>query len=129
MRLVSIEIPNSWYLFSQKKKNNVFYILVQDKCKTVPEEYTIEIPDGNYNFENLENYLNSTFFYESGIDYPLKNLKFSINPNSLKSTFEVVDDHFEKDSYSFSLKFALDINQNIIPVSYTHLTLPTKRIV
>jgi hypothetical protein len=114
MRLVSIEIPNSWYLFSQKKKNNIFYVLVDDKCKTAPKEYTIEIPDGNYNFENLENYLNTTYFYESGIDYPLKNLKFSINHNSLKSTFEVVDDHCEKDSYSFSLKFALDINQNII---------------
>lgn len=111
MRLVSIEIPNSWYLFSSKKKNNIFYVLVNYKNKTEPEEYTIEIPDGNYNFENIENYLNTTYFYESEIDYPLKHLKFSINPNSLKSTFEVLDDDTP---YSFSLKFSLDINQNII---------------
>lgn len=111
MRLVSIEIPNSWYLFSSKKKNNIFYVLVNYKNKTEPEEYTIEIPDGNYNFENIENYLNTTYFYESEIDYPLKHLKFSINPNSLKSAFEVLDDDT---SYSFSIKFSLDINQNIM---------------
>lgn len=31
MRLVSIEIPNSWYLFSSKKKNNIFNITVYNK--------------------------------------------------------------------------------------------------
>lgn len=113
IRLVSIEIPNSWYLFSSKKTNNVFYILVDDNCNNKPKEYLIEIPDGNYNFENLEQYLNSTYFYESEIDYPLKNLKFSINPNSLKSNFEVLHENCNI-SYSFSLKFVLDPNKNIM---------------
>jgi len=112
LRLCSIEIPNSWYLFSSKKKNNIFYILVQDTCDSSCKEYSIEISDGNYNFENLEVYLNTTYFYESGIDYPLKNIKFTINPNSLKSNFEILNDC--EDTYSFSLKFALDINQNMI---------------
>jgi hypothetical protein len=112
LRLVSIEIPNSWYLFSSKKKNNIFYILVDDKSNKSCKEYTVEIPDGNYNFENLEIYLNTTYFYESGIDYPLKNIKFIINPNSLKSSFEILNQ--DEDIYSFSLKFSLDLNQNII---------------
>jgi hypothetical protein len=112
LRLVSIEIPNSWYLFSSKKKNNIFYILVDDKSNKSSKEYSIEISDGNYNFENLEVYLNSTYFYESGIDYPLKNIKFTINPNSLKSSFEIIGE--DSNDYSFSLKFSLDINQNII---------------
>ena len=29
MKLASIEIPNSWYLFSNKKKNNQFKIVVK----------------------------------------------------------------------------------------------------
>ena len=111
MRLVSIEIPNSWYLFSSKKKNNIFYILVQTKDdKKINKQYTIEIPDGNYSFEHIENYLNSKYFYESGIDYPLSNIKFYINPHSLKTCFEVIEDCKEK----YTLKFSLDINQNII---------------
>jgi hypothetical protein len=115
MRLVSIEIPNSWYLFSSKKKNNIFYILVENKDdKKKSKQYTIEIPDGNYNFEHIENYLNSTYFYESEIDYPLVNIKFSINPHSLKTSFEIIKDKCEDDLYSYTIKFSLDINQNII---------------
>jgi hypothetical protein len=112
LRLVSIEIPNSWYLFSSKKKNNIFCILVEDNCSKICKEYIIEISDGNYNFENLEVYLNTTYFYESGIDYPLKNIKFTINPNSLKSNFEILDE--DENTYSFSLKFSSDINQNMM---------------
>lgn len=114
MRLVSIEIPNSWYLFSSKKKNNIFYVIVNEKNKKQNKEYLIEIPDGNYNFENLENFLNTTYFYESGIDYPLSKIKFSINPHSLKSIFEILEDDCDDLDYSISLKFSLDINQNII---------------
>jgi len=111
MRLVSIEIPNSWYLFSSKKKNNIFYISVYDKSTKVTKDYTIDIPDGNYNFEHLEHYLNTTYFYESNIDYPLKYIKFSINQNSLKSSFEIIDDDI---LYNFSLSFSVDTNQNVM---------------
>ena len=114
IRLVSIEIPNSWYIFSSKKKNNTFYVSIHDKNKKSNKEYLIEIPDGNYDFENLENYLNSNYFYESGIDHPLAKIKFSINPHSLKSTFEVLDDEIKDDNYTINLKFSSDINQNII---------------
>lgn len=111
LRLCSIEIPNSWYLFSSKKKNNIFYILVKNTGDSSFQEYTIEIPEGNYTPENLALYLNKTYFNESGIDYPLKNIKFTINSNSLKSSFEIIG---EFDTYSFSLKFSSGINENII---------------
>lgn len=114
MRLVSIELPNSWYLFSSIKKNNSFYIIVNEGEHTENIQYKIEIPDGNYNFETLETFLNTTFFYESEIDYPLKNIKFSINPNSLKSTFTVIKDECDCKTYNFSIKLSLDINQNIV---------------
>jgi hypothetical protein len=114
MRLVSIEIPNSWYLFSNLKKNNVFEIVfnvparfndakpnANAKPKTPHTPYTtcayvIEIPEGNYDTETLQDFLNSTYFYEapSSSEYKktyLKYIKFSINKYNLKTTFELVN--------------------------------------
>lgn len=108
LRLVSIELPNSWYLFSSAKKNNVFIICVQFGKET--SEYKIEIPDGNYNYETLEHFLNCTYFCEAETDYPLKNIKFSINPHNLKSTFE----NLEPGKYHFTIRFSQNINDNII---------------
>jgi hypothetical protein len=110
MRLASIEIPNAWYLFSKVKKNNIFDIIIHVKDKKC--EYQIEVPEGNYNFETLQQYLNTTYFYESGLDNYLKNIKFSINPYTLKSTFEIIED-CDNNMY-FTLKFSQNINQNII---------------
>lgn len=63
----------------------------------------------------MERYLNSKYFYESDIDYPLKYIKFSINHNSLKSTFDIIDDNdCSQDIYDFSINFSLEINQNIM---------------
>lgn len=89
IKLDSICIPNTWFLFSSKKKNNVFFIetYVSDgnRVKT-----GITIPDGNYTVEQLEGFLNKTYFYLSQISNGLKNIKFSIHENSLKSIFSVV---------------------------------------
>jgi hypothetical protein len=135
MRLVSIEIPNSWYLFSNLKKNNVFEIVFNvpanfnnnnTKSPTTCG-YVIEIPEGNYDSEKLQDFLNSTYFYEapSSSEYKktyLNYIKFTINKYNLKSTFEfvnlptsVADDICnEKDLLRFSLKFSQGINQNIM---------------
>jgi len=121
MRLASIEIPNAWYLFSKVKKNNIFDIIINVNDKKC--EYQIEVPEGNYNIETLQQYLNTTYFYESGLDNYLKNIKFSINPYTLKSTIEVIQDtddlnfnknNSNKDTITFTLKFSQNINQNII---------------
>jgi hypothetical protein len=104
MRLVSIEIPNSWYLFSNLKKNNVFEIVFDvpanfnnngTKTNTTCA-YIIEIPEGNYDTETLQEFLNSSYFYEapSSSEYKktyLKYIKFSINKYNLKTTFELVN--------------------------------------
>lgn len=116
MRLVSIEIPNAWYLFSKAKKNNIFEIFIHTKNKNY--EYLIEVPEGNYNFDTLQQYLNTTYFYESGLDTYLKYIKFSINPHTLKTSFEIIfnddDETCDKELFTFSIKFSQDINQNII---------------
>ena len=78
LKLDSICIPNTWYLFSSKKKNNVFFIETNDSCSGV-ELHQIIIPDGNYSVEQLEGFLNKTYFYLSGNDNALKilNLLFT----------------------------------------------------
>jgi hypothetical protein len=118
MRLVSIEIPNSWYLFSNVKKNNIFQIIINTKNNNYDANYDksyvydIEIIEGNYTNETLQDYLNSTYFYESGLDNYLKYIKFTINPYNLKTTFEIINNDCLQ--LSFTLKFSQNINQNIM---------------
>jgi hypothetical protein len=112
LRLVSIEIPNSWYLFSKIKKNNLFEIIVQEEKKEKCG-YTIEIPEGNYTSESLEEYLNENYFCNSGINTALKYIKFSINPYNLKTQFELLEEGLEK-KMTFSLKFSESIQQNFM---------------
>jgi hypothetical protein len=69
MRLASIEIPNTRYLFSSKQKNNTFLIQINQ------ESFCITIPDGNYTNESLEEYLNSTYFDSM----PLQQIHFYID--------------------------------------------------
>ena len=135
MRLASIEIPNAWYLFSHNKKNNFFKIIIIIKKKNTEEqeeqeeyeeyeekkEYTILIPDGNYDSETLENYLNETYFYQSEEEEDeeeekclLKFIKFSINQYNFKSSFEIILEEEDDTLISFSLHFMEDINQNIM---------------
>lgn len=111
MRLASIEIPNSWYLFSHKQKNNIFKIVVTADKETT--NYTIVIPDGNYDNESLQYFLNTTYFCESNLESCLKYIKFSIDNKNFKTRFEIVDDCIEVCKFTFSLFFFEDINENL----------------
>ena len=124
MRLVSIEIPNAWYLVSELKKNNVFEIDVcildreksKDKEKMIENQnktYQIIIPEGNYDCDSLSEYLNYTYFYESDVQTPLNRIKFSIDKNSLKSKFEVLNKD-ENDYMSISVHFSQELGQNLM---------------
>jgi len=118
MRLASIEIPNAWYLFSQKQKNNIFKMDVT--INGVKEEFTICIPSGNYDCDSLQYFLNSHYFYESETTTFLKYIKFSINQYNFKTCFELIDINLNPNpnlndkNISFSLRFVEDINQNIM---------------
>ena len=112
LRLASIEIPNVWYLFSCKQKNNTFKITIKLNGKI--EEYNILIPDGNYDYESLQDYLNNTYFYQSGLDNLLKCIRFSINPYNFKTKFEITEDCEIIGNLCFSLNFLCDINDNLM---------------
>jgi hypothetical protein len=113
LRVVSIEIPNSWYLFSCEKKNNMFEVIIHKGNLDCP--YPITIPEGNYTFESLQHYLNTTYFYESGVDNYLRYIKFNIDSQSLRTSFEIIEcEDAPTVKFSFSLKFSLNIGQNIM---------------
>jgi hypothetical protein len=110
LRLASIEIPNAWYLFSNIKKNNTFKI---DICHCKDDKtFTIHVPDGNYDSDTLQNYLNTTYFYEAEKDDALKYIKFSIDPYSFKTQFELTQNH--PADFNYSIIFVDNINQNIM---------------
>jgi hypothetical protein len=50
--IVSVELPSSWYLFSEAAMNSTFYITVNNKT------HTFTIPDGNYTSEEIYSLLN-----------------------------------------------------------------------
>jgi hypothetical protein len=101
LKLLSIELPNTWYLFSHKKKNNIFKI--ETTCKGRCSVHSVIIPDGNYCSESLVEYLNSKYFYNSTLDTPMKYLKFSIHPHTKKTMFEIME--CAPDNFVYSLHF------------------------
>ena len=113
LRLASIEVPNSWYLFSHVKRNNQLEIEITN-CD-ITTSYVIVIPDGNYDCESLTQYLNTNYFYESERNDDLQYLKFSINEFNFKSVFEIVNTSGDSNqTIIFSLHLANEENDNIM---------------
>ena len=112
MKLASIEIPNSWYLFSHIKKNNTFIIeiTVCKKCSV----YNIIIPDGNYNSDSLVAFLNMRYFHQSTTspDSPLRHLRISVNEFNNRTQFELLETA-PKDML-FSLHFTSSDTENML---------------
>jgi hypothetical protein len=110
MRLASIEIPNSWYVFSSAQKNNAFTIEINNNGSITL--FPIVIPDGNYDNDSLQYYLNHTYFFLSGALNDLVNIEFAIDPYSFKSEFKSLWPL--PTPFWFSLKFLPSTQQNIM---------------
>ena len=70
MKITAIEIPITWYAFSDKKKNNTFKI----------NNTIITIPEGNYTNDTMEIFMNQPCILPS-------NIQFSIDSVTTKCTF------------------------------------------
>lgn len=102
LRLTSVTLPSSWYLFSAEKGNNIFFIEIfsvfggknnYDNMNI----YEIVIPDGNYTRTSLETFLNKKYFYlseatddDTDAQKELQNIQFKINEFTLKSEFHIM---------------------------------------
>jgi hypothetical protein len=90
IKLSSICIPNTWYLYSHAQGNNRFIVEISGGCYPF-SVFEIVIPDGNYTPSELVDYLNNSYFHNSGEHNGLKYVRFSINPYNLKTIIELVD--------------------------------------
>lgn len=105
IRLAHICIPNSWYVFSSLLENNKFIIQIENEISNEMEILEVIIPDGNYTPRDLEVFLNSTYFHESGRTYGFNKIKFEISKHTLKSTFSLVNTSIEE-NLKFHVLFA-----------------------
>jgi len=114
MKLSSIAVPNTWYVFSDELKNNRF--IVEIKGIASPVEIEVYIPDGNYAAGDLETFLNETYFEQNSnetvIYEQLKYITFQINPYSLKCIFKFTDT--APGSAEMNLIFSDDSTENIM---------------
>jgi hypothetical protein len=85
LRVASVEIPNTFYVFSKIKKNTSFIIKAFD-ITGVPREVLITIPDGNYRSNEIVDAI------QEALDTNLKNpfgifITIALDINSSKITF------------------------------------------
>ncbi len=109
MKLSSIEIPNSWYLFSHLIGNNKFIIEIThcDECSI----HNIIIPDGNYDRESIINFLNEKYFMNS-TNKLLKHIEIAIDNYTNKTYFKLLNT--VPDDFIFSLHFVEKEQENIL---------------
>ena len=112
LRLSSITIPNSWYVFTNLLNNNRFTIQAVDtNGKT--EVLEVVIPEGNYTAEELQTFLNTQYFHLSERRYSFSRLEFCISKHNLKSTFRIIEGPINT-TFKFHLFFVQSDTINIM---------------
>lgn len=114
MKITAIEIPNFWYMFSSKKRNNQFKITVynykyqdlNENIISVPStEYHIIFPDGNYQNIDFVNFLTAYFNnIKGGLEYII----VEIDVNNGKTIFRArnaIDDSTRPSPYDLTTPF------------------------
>ena len=74
LQLSAIELPNTFYVISQIYGNNFFVLEIVDE-----EPLIVTIPDGNYDYLGIQNYINNFLSTQSG-NYP--NIQFLADVNT-----------------------------------------------
>ena len=78
LQLSALELPNTFYVISQLYGNNFFVLKIANE-----EQLIVTIPDGNYDYIGIQNYLNNFLSTQSG-NYP--NIQFLIDINTPNGT-------------------------------------------
>jgi len=126
VRIHSIDIPNTSYVFCSKKGSNIFKIItykrrivkgyrLSDTIDIKKQIHQITIPEGNYSAALLMEHLNTNYFYQKKNNKSeLRYLKFYIQNNTLQSQFQLMDDT-PKD-YKYDIMF---VTGHTISLVYT----------
>ena len=111
MRLASIELPNTWSLFSKRTGSSSFIMSVTNGDITT--DYLIEIPSGNFDSDAVSKYLNQTYFYQSITVDDLSLFQFSVDESTFKTTISFYTGT-NPTNISYNLCFLDDMNHNIM---------------
>ena len=85
MKLVSVVLPNTWFLISNYKHNN--YLQIKTINSGIESTYNITMANGYYDNVTMPLYLNNTFFNLSGTSTDLQYITFSVDNTSYVSIF------------------------------------------
>jgi len=102
IRLSSLEIPNTWYTFSEIRGNTSLNVIIQNGLKA-----TVVIPEGNYSLDNtLPNSLQTTLV--TAFKNVLSAYTFSVTLNSISGLISI-----SCTLNSVPTAFSLDFNSGI----------------
>jgi hypothetical protein len=104
VRVASIEIPNTWYTFSEYVGNTSFVVTVLSNTGGSPTElpYTVTIPEGNYSLDtNLDNCLQTVLANALNVAVPGRN--FTVTMSNITGLLTI------SSPYEFSLDFSQGI--------------------
>lgn len=91
IRLSSIEIPNTWYMFSDTLGNTSFDIEMKGGTyggqNLDTETFNIRIPEGNWNFRDLSEDLNT--YFSNHTDIRMRLLQTTVSSTNGKFTFYI----------------------------------------
>ena len=114
LKLTSLVIPKTWYLFSETLGNNKFYVTLKKSHDSVDGKMIcVEIPDGNYTAEELELFLNKSYFKDAvdgEEDDTITELEFNITKHDCKTSFSLSG----KGEFYFDLDFSVDDSRPIV---------------
>ncbi len=111
-KLVSLEIPNTIYLLSDKRRTNRFYIIEYIPTEGHPEEFTtveafINIPEGNYTCCQLETLLNAAITSHMYSD------RFQVIIDSIDGRTTISNTTYNFDLYFRTEETCQNISKNI----------------
>ena len=128
MEMTAFEIPNSFMNISKQTGNNFFTIIV--RVDEILEVGTVIIPNGNYTFADLIQYINNYIAVVFKDKIYLKYIYFTNNLSTISSSESLVlgfsgsgqtivginsdylKDNKEKPLFNFSLRFDLTLDEN-----------------
>ncbi len=77
LQLAAMELPTTFYVISKIFNNNYFTVQVPGL-----NPFVVQVPDGNYDYLSLQNYINNYFLTNGGPTYSTINVVFDINTPS-----------------------------------------------
>jgi hypothetical protein len=111
-KLVSLELPNTIYLLSEKRRTNLFYIIEYIPTEEDPETFTtieslINIPEGNYTQSELEITMNTI------INRTFDCSRFHVNINPFNGRTLIYNTTYLFDIYFVTEETCQNISKNI----------------